>query len=212
MLIKALLEVYQSLSRERGLVPQTSVVLQGGRWARPEGGTNCPLLFRISAEPFISWALSLIMLIHNPWEMRSRLSTNKCSFPAMLKSVLYYWLLLFTLTWKVFDPGSECLKSVVWSAIYLLGVDHVLGLNAAMVKVCPLVIPSEFPSVNLWGIAPKPSAWPVFARGIGSRGERDRERVNWKTFFWPFRVLRSIQIQLVHEDIKENIPVLFRFK
>lgn len=48
----------------------------------------------------------------------------------------------------------------------------------AMAKFCLLVVPSEFTSVNLWGITPKPSAQAAFAKGVLGEGERDRERVN----------------------------------
>ena len=144
--------------------------------------------------------------------MRSRLPTKKCSFLVMLKSALSYWLLLLPLFWEVFDPGLDVWSQPSEAPFACWGENHEFGLNMAVEEFCPLVIPSEFTSVNLWGITPKPSAQAVFSRAIGSEGERDRERVNWKTFLWPFRMLRGIWVPLVPEIQRRNIPVFFRLK
>ena len=73
-----------------------------------------------------------------------------------------------------------------------MGEHQKFRLNVAMEKFCLFVVPSELTSVNLWGITPKPSAQAAFAKGVAGEGERDRERVHWKTFLWPFSMLRSI--------------------
>lgn len=137
----------------------------------------------------------------------------------MLKLV---FLFFFLINFFYFSPYSEKTLTLPWKienlpygALFVCcGADHVFGLNAAMEKVCPLVIPSKFTSVSLWGITPKPSAWPLFARGIGSRGERDRERVNWKTFLWPFRTLRDIKFKRCMRSIEETslLSLLERWK
>ena len=129
----------------------------------------------------------------------------------MLKLISFYWLfLLLPSFWKDFDPVSEYLKSATWRTSCLLGADNVFGLNVPMEKICPLVIPLEFTSVSPWGITPKPSAPPLFARGFGSRGEWDRERVSWKIFLWPFGMLRGTRFSWCLRSTEETF--LFRLK
>ena len=106
-------------------------------------------------------------------------------------------------------PWLGFLKSAIWSTICLLGEHHKFRLNVAMEKFCPLV-PSELTSVNLWGITPKPSAQAAFAKGVVGEGERDGERVNWKTFLWPFSMLRSTRFHWWMRSKGKNTPVFFR--
>ena len=91
---------------------------------------------------------------------------------------------------------------------HLLAEHHEFRLNVAMEKFCLLVVPSEFTSVNLWVITPKPSAQAAFAKGVLGEGERDRERV--KPSFGLSACKEASGFHWYMRSKEKNTPVFFR--